>query len=376
MPRKPKFPPSILPHKPSGRDRVRWRGVEYPLGPTGSEESRREYARLIKLFAADLDAPPPPRQAAPSRITVNEAVALWDEKASAALAPKEAQSHRRALLVVCRVCGTRKLADFDAAALGEVQAAMLSGSWMRPAERERAAQSGKPVDWCASVVNRRIGRVKNVWRWLELNKIAPRGCSGELSLLKGITATDRRARHRPRTRPADGGDLEALLRFLRAPAVRAMLRVQWWTGMRSGELRVMRAGEVDRSGEVWLYRPSSHKNDWRGQERVIAIGPQAQAVLGPRLDCRRPGEYVFTNRKGTPYSSEMYANMVGRAARRAGRPWVRPLSFRHGARLRVTRALNLDAARAVLGHASATMTTHYAHGVDVQTAMAAALVSG
>ncbi len=32
-------------------------------------------------------------------------------------------------------------------------------------------------------------------------------------------------------------------------------------------------------GAVWLYRPVHHKLAYRGKRRVIAIGPQAQAVL-------------------------------------------------------------------------------------------------
>jgi hypothetical protein len=50
------------------------------------------------------------------------------------------------------------------------------------------------------------------------------------------------------------------------------------TGMRPGEACRIRLAEIDRSGEVWLYRPSRHKTAHHGHARVIAIGPKAQFV--------------------------------------------------------------------------------------------------
>jgi hypothetical protein len=36
-----------------------------------------------------------------------------------------------------------------------------------------------------------------------------------------------------------------------------MVRLQLLTGMRSGELFIMRAADIDTIGKVWLYRPGS-----------------------------------------------------------------------------------------------------------------------
>jgi hypothetical protein len=48
----------------------------------------------------------------------------------------------------------------------------------------------------------------------------------------------------------------------------------------------MKGCDIDVTGDVWLYRPPHHKTAYRGHARVIALGPQAQAVLRPflRLD--------------------------------------------------------------------------------------------
>ena len=42
--------------------------------------------------------------------------------------------------------------------------------------------------------------------------------------------------------------------------------------------------DLDRSGEIWEYRPSSHKTEHHDKKRVIFVGPKAQAVLFPYLE--------------------------------------------------------------------------------------------
>lgn len=68
--------------------------------------------------------------------------------------------------------------------------------------------------------------------------------------------------------------------------VRAMVRLQLLTGARPSQILEMRPVEIDRSGKVWIYRPAAHKNSWRGSDRSIYLGPQAQAIV---LDALRPG---------------------------------------------------------------------------------------
>jgi site-specific recombinase XerD len=67
----------------------------------------------------------------------------------------------------------------------------------------------------------------------------------------------------------------------------------------------MRAVDVDTSEEVWKYRPSRHKNEWRDEDgngehdRVIVLGPKAQELLRPWLDATiaDPAEYLFQPRE-------------------------------------------------------------------------------
>jgi integrase len=62
-----------------------------------------------------------------------------------------------------------------------------------------------------------------------------------------------------------------------------MVELQRLTGMRPGEACTVRACDIDMTGDVWLYRPALHKLSYREKERVIALGPRAQAVIKPVL---------------------------------------------------------------------------------------------
>ena len=78
-----------------------------------------------------------------------------------------------------------------------------------------------------------------------------------------------------------------MLPFLRPPVV-AMVKLQRLTGMRPGEVVLMRPCDLDISGAVWIYRPSRHKTKWRGKDRTVCLGPQVQAMLKPFLESIPP----------------------------------------------------------------------------------------
>jgi integrase len=162
-------------------------------------------------------------------------------------------------------------------------------------------------------------------------------------------------------KPVPAEYVTATLPFPPAP-VRAMAELQLLTGMRAGEAMLMRAIDLTMSGPVWTYRPASHKNRHRGRERVIFLGPQAQAVIKPFLATNLKA-YLFSPRayveamharraalratKRTPselkhrpkagpkrkpgerYTRRSYRLAVVRACQKAGVPPWNPLQLRH-----------------------------------------------
>jgi integrase len=65
--------------------------------------------------------------------------------------------------------------------------------------------------------------------------------------------------------------------------VGAMIRLQFLTGMRPGEVVLMRRADLDTSGKVWTYTPRRHKAAVHGHSRSVLLGPKAQEVLRPFL---------------------------------------------------------------------------------------------
>jgi integrase len=155
----------------------------------------------------------------------------------------------------------------------------------------------------------------------------------------------------------------------------------------------MRAGDIDMAGPVWEYRPRRHKNQHRGLPRVILLGPQAQAILGPFLTAE-PAAYLFSPRRyveelrarraatrktkrtpseakrqgkaqpkrtpGERYTRRSYRVAVVRACQKAGVPGWSPLQLRHTAATLFRAKYGLEAAKAILGHSRVETSQIYA----------------
>jgi integrase len=187
-------------------------------------------------------------------------------------------------------------------------------------------------------------------------------------------------------------DVEAIKPFV-SRQVWAMVRLQTLAGMRSGEVVAMRTRDLDTTGAVWSYRPASHKTEHHDKERIVPFGPQAQAVLKEWLRPDEPDRFLFSpadaaaernaakraarktrvqpsqadRRKARPkkkpgerYTPNSYRHAIQSACDRAGIDRWFPHQLRHLAATQIRRQHGLEAARVVLGHSSAAVTTLYA----------------
>ena len=329
MPRKAAWPPRMVPHA-SGQAKVRYRGEDHYLGVFGSDEAVRNYDLLLARLAAQRAGDGSDGKAKPSPtirgLTVGEALATWSaEELPRHTDQRQNHAYQRAVAVVVRLFGGTPVGSFKAAQLRLVRKAMVSGSWMTAQERGRHAKRYETPGWCMSHVNQMIVRVRTVWRWLEGQGHAPDGSWSHLRTLPPLTPSgpDSHGVRRTAKRRAPETAQVALVARRTAGRCGAMLLVQYWSGMRSGEVRRMRADEVDRSGTVWLYRPGRHKTTHLGHDRVVALGPRCQALLRARLaemDAAGEAGLVFPTRRGKKYRGNSYAQAVGRAARAADLP--------------------------------------------------------
>jgi integrase len=160
--------------------------------------------------------------------------------------------------------------------------------------REQMIRDGR----CRNRVNKDVARIRRLFRWGATKKLVTAGVYHDLMTLPGLRASRSAARETEPVRPVADATVGATLPHLR-PQVAAMVRLQRLTGMRPGEILIMRGIDLETGGKVWLYRPGSdrgphgtHKNAYRGQDRVIPIGPRGQEVLRPWLRLNL-SEYLF-----------------------------------------------------------------------------------
>jgi integrase len=379
MPRPRLACPKYLRHKASGRAYSKTGARKVWFGKYGTPESKELYRQfLADLSAAATAAPVPPPAPLAARPLVSEVVVGFLERCLGQYSKSEAAHYRAAVGVLITSAGGMDATEFGPRALSDVRDAMVAKGWTR------------------EHVNAQVRRVRAVFRWAETLELVPRGTWRGLQSLAGLkagTVASQRV-----VQPADDGAVERTLRFL-SPTVAGMVRFQRLTGCRPQDVCNLHPDRIDRSDEVWVYRPEQHKGAWRGQSREVYIGPKAQEVIAGRLD----GGHVFSPRRawqeesdrrraggkgrkagwvdrGPParvsgsYGTRAYDLAIERAVDRANAsaaadgvaeiPHWRPNQLRHAAGTEFREKFGLDVAQKLMGHKNARTTERYAKPVD------------
>jgi integrase len=262
---------------------------------------------------------------------------------------------------------------------------------------------------CLTTINAHVGRIKRMFRWAASNELVPAVVFHGLQTVEGLRRGRSDAREPREVKPVPDDRVDAVLAHV-PPVVAAMIQLQRLTGMRSGELTIMRGSDLDTTGRVWTYTPATHKTEHHGHERPIYLGPRAQEIIGPYFKAdfsaylfspveseterraevhsrrRTPmscGNRPGTNRKRRPkrrprdnYTSDSYRRAIERGCEKAFSPpegiteeerrqWRKehrwhPHQLRHNAATRLRKEFGIEAARVVLGHRSAAITEVYA----------------
>jgi integrase len=271
--------PSYCLHKASGLAVVRIDGRDHYLGAYGSAESREAYDRLIAEWLAN------GRRLAPQTVgdneaTVNELAAAFfrhveqHHRRPDGTQTDEVKEYRMALRPLKHLYGNTVARGFGPMALKAVRKLLVEG-YDHPTYGPQQAV-------CRNVVNQRVGRLKRMFKWGVENEMVPATILTGLQAVRGLQRGRTVARETEPVRPVHPDTVEHTLPFLNRHLA-AMVRLQMLTGMRPGEVCVMRGIDLDPTGKVWLYRPESHKTAHHGHKRVIALGPKAQEVIRPFL---------------------------------------------------------------------------------------------
>jgi hypothetical protein len=227
--------PKLSHHKASGKAVVRLCGIDHYLGPWGSCVARNEYDRVIAEWLAG------GRQSSAAEavsLTVAEILAaFWDYakdyyRHADGTPTTEILSFRDAFRPLRRLYGHTPAAAFGPLALKAVRLAMIDAGL------------------CRTNVNCRIGRIKRVFKWAVENEMIPANVFHGLQAVSGLKAGRSGVRESDPVKPVPEELVNATLPFV-SRQVGAMIRLQQITGMRPGEVVVMRGVDMDTTGSLW-----------------------------------------------------------------------------------------------------------------------------
>jgi integrase len=234
-------------------------------------------------------------------------------------------------------------------------------------------KGGRHHAYTRTSLNVAVNKVRRMVRWCESRELLPAGSAATLATLEALREGKCDAPDAPPVGSVPWDVVEATLPFMRnvhkgveRNDLAAMVQVQYWCGMRPGEVCRMTSGQIDRSGAVWWYRPVKHKTAHHGKALVKAVPKPAQEILQPFIDkAPSPDAPLFTTRWGNAYVADSYCSAVGCAIKVANRagvavPHWSPNQLRHAVAERVDALLGREAAQHYLGHSRPDTTAIYA----------------
>ncbi|HYE20314.1 MAG TPA: site-specific integrase [Tepidisphaeraceae bacterium] len=443
MPRPKSLKPSYCLHKSSGLAFVRLDGkTPRYVGKHGTQASRDEYDRVIGEWIASgrqtAAVPSPaggPGLPSGKRSVAQLVHAFWKHAQTYYLDREgkpgpEADNYRQALRWLRKLYGETPAEEFGPLALKAIRATVIKPHAV-PLNRVRVdAATGKRrkevveverPGWSRTYSNRQMSRIKQVFKWGVENELVPAAVHQALMAVSGLRKGKTEARETKAVRPAPQEDVDKVLPLL-PPPVRGMVDLEAITGMRPGEVRIMRGCDIETRAEgLWVYRPAHHKTEHHGDDHVreIFLGPKAIEVVrkhlktnplahlfdpadadawqreqranAPRGDrttpvypCelrRREQERHRVRTKGSRrtfrdhYTKDSYNRAVRRACDKAElSAWWTPNRLRHAAATRIRATHGLEGSQVVLGHKHAKITEVYAESNRALAAKIAAEV--
>ena len=152
-----------------------------------------------------------------------------------------------------------------------------------------------------------------------------------------------------------------------------ILILQVLTGARPGELCNSTVGEFRKTGEdVWTFVPNHHKTKWKDKKREISLGEEEQKILEKYLAGKKENDPVFCNLhryKNRAISERSYSDTIKETQKKHGLEKFTPYQVRHTNGTWIGEVLDIDHARAQLGHTSTQTTKRYVHA-DTQKQLA------
>ena len=180
------------------------------------------------------------------------------------------------------------------------------------------ARNDRTSEWCRKTVNAAVTSVRTIFKWGVSEELVPVEVLARLASVQGLQRGRSEAHDPEPVAPVTDEQVDIVLPLV-PRGVRGLIQFQRFTGARPGEAVALRMKDIDTSGETWTYKPTAHKNAWRGKCRTIAIGPRGKQLL-EEYKPTNPNEPVFPTAEGTAYTVSGYRQAVERACDRAFPP--------------------------------------------------------
>ena len=253
--------PSYRHHKASGQAFVHLSGKHVYLGPHGTKLSRDNYDRVVAEWLNRGRSLSQHQAKAATSI----AVLLNGFRKSDVIPDSHRDAYAAVIKIMARLYGLTPADEFGAVALKVVRDEMVKKGWKR------------------KTVNMRVHNVRRIFSWgVENQLVSPDG----LIAMREVKALRSGKTTAPESQPIEAAEQEVvdacIAQMTTTPA--AMVTVQMHTGMRAGELVIMRTADIDMSDPTaWVYRPTTHKTAHLGKLKEIALGPVAMNAINPLL---------------------------------------------------------------------------------------------
>jgi integrase len=293
MPRLSDSLPKYRKHKHSGQAVVTLNGRDYYLGKHGTKASRELYDRLTgEWLQGGRQFQPTAGQA----ISVAELCLRYLRHAETYYVkngkPTGTVQSFKATIKYLRLWYAREQAsNFGPLALKAVRQKMIDDGLSR------------------RYINDHVSRIKQIFKWGVAEELVAATVYQALVTVPGLRFGRTEARETERVKPVDDAIVRATLPYL--PEIPGdMVQIQRYACMRPGEVCIIRPCDIDRSADMWVYQPHSHKTEHHGKQRLITLGQRAQVLLAKYLD-RDPEAYCFQ-----PAESEAKRRAKASAARK------------------------------------------------------------
>ncbi|HWG41562.1 MAG TPA: tyrosine-type recombinase/integrase [Gemmataceae bacterium] len=393
--------PSYRLHRQSGQavvtltDSLTGQRKDHLLGKYNTAASRQEYKRVVLDWEAR--GRRLPESNGTPELTLAELIARYWRHVEEyyrhvdGTPTGEVQAMRYALRPLNHLYGPLLAQEFNPSALKAVRELLVQG-YAHP-------KYGPQKPLCRTRINAQVKRIRRMFKWAVENGLIAASVHHGLCAVAPLKRGRTQAKESEPVKPVARAVVEDTLPILR-PILADMVLLQLETGMRPGELVVLRVCDIDMTGAVWLYRPSSHKTQHHGHDRIIPIGPKGQEIIRRHLKPNLSA-YLFSpadavaefrarqrqdrkskvqpsqhyrkksrpkKRPGEVYTVQAYGHAITQSIKRHNRdkaegeriPHWHPHQLRHLRALELKREAGLDVARAVLGHRSPILTEHYA----------------